>query len=73
MEKEAAGCLARLISFDLAGCTSVHDVDKFPLKSLWRIHHQQSLYLRHYLFQPLRQRILQGRSSRGRVAGYPGA
>jgi hypothetical protein len=45
MEKEAESCLAGLISFDLAGCTSVHDVDKFPLKSLWRIHHQQHLDL----------------------------
>jgi hypothetical protein len=44
-EKEAEDCPARLISFDPAGCTSLHDVDKFPLKNLWRIHHQRHLDL----------------------------
>ena len=35
----------RQSSFDPAGCTSVHAFDKFPLKSLWRIHRQQHLDL----------------------------
>ena len=34
-----------LINFGVVGCTFVRDVDKFPLKSLWRIHHQQHLDL----------------------------
>ena len=45
LAQEAEGCLARLIKFGLVGCTFLRAFDKFPLKSLWRIHHQQHLDL----------------------------